>query len=51
MGINLGQIEGTIRSFIEALEKNPLTEEEKEHCRKRIKELEKMRDEYKNKHN
>lgn len=50
MAVNLGQIEGTIRSFIEAMEKNPLTEEEKEYCRKRIKELEKMREEYLKKH-
>ncbi|MEK6889293.1 MAG: hypothetical protein AABW80_04270 [Nanoarchaeota archaeon] len=49
MGINLGQIEGTIRSFIEALKKNPLTEEEKEYCRRRIKELEKMKENYKRK--
>lgn len=47
MAINLGQIEGTIRSYIEALEKNLLTKEEKEYCRKKIKELEKMKREYK----
>lgn len=43
MGVTLEQIEGKIRTYEKALVDNPLAEEEKQECLRKIKEYRKMK--------
>ena len=49
MAVTLEQIEGTIRTYEKALKENPLTENEKKQCLRKIKELEEMKNRFKEK--